>query len=65
MPHTDSLAGPDQTECRRAARGGQLHRIGKFYVFLRQTGAQLFDEAFEAELAAAYQPRGWRRCRRL
>jgi hypothetical protein len=36
----------------------KLHRIGKFYVFLREIRAQLFDEAFEAELAAAYQPRG-------
>lgn len=35
-----------------------LHRIGKFYVFLREIRAELFDEAFQAELAAAYQPRG-------
>ena len=35
----------------------KLHR-GKFYVFLREIRAELFDEAFEAELAAAYQPRG-------
>ena len=36
----------------------KLRRIGKFYVFLRAIRAELFDEAFEAELAAAYQPRG-------
>src|SRR3954470_23047936 len=36
----------------------KLHRIGKFYVFLREIRAELFDEAFEAELAAAYRPRG-------
>jgi hypothetical protein len=36
----------------------KLHRIGKFYVFLRDVRAELFDEAFQAELAAAYQPRG-------
>ena len=36
----------------------KLHRIGKFYVFLREIRAELFDEAFQAELAAAYQPRG-------
>lgn len=36
----------------------KLKRIGKFYVFLREIRAELFDEAFEAELAAAYQPRG-------
>lgn len=35
-----------------------LHRIGKFYVFLREVRAELFDEAFQAQLAAAYQPRG-------
>jgi len=35
-----------------------LHRIGKFYVFLRDVRAELFDETFQAELAAIYQPRG-------
>jgi hypothetical protein len=35
-----------------------LHRIGKFYVFLREIRAELFDDAFQAELAAIYQPRG-------
>lgn len=35
-----------------------LHRIGKFYVFLRKVRTELFDEAFQAELAAVYQPRG-------
>jgi hypothetical protein len=42
-------------ETRVAAK---LRRVGKFYVFLREIRAELFDEAFEAELAAAYQPRG-------
>jgi hypothetical protein len=42
-------------ETRVAAK---LRRIGKFYVFLREIRAELFDEAFEAELARAYQPRG-------
>jgi len=41
---------------RRVAQA--LHRIGKFYVFLREVRAELFDEAFQAELAAVYQPRG-------
>ena len=41
-----------------------LHRIGKFYVFLRTIRAELFDETFQAELAAAYQPRARRPCRR-
>jgi len=41
---------------RRVAQA--LHRIGKFYVFLREVRAELFDEGFQAELAAIYQPRG-------
>src|SRR5262245_23263659 len=41
---------------RRVAQ--TLHRIGKFYVFLREVRAELFDAAFQAELAAVYQPRG-------
>lgn len=36
----------------------KLQRSGKFYVFLRQIRAELFDEAFQAELAAGYRPRG-------
>src|SRR6266566_3642683 len=36
----------------------KLRRIGKFYVFLREIRAELFDDAFQAELAAAYRPRG-------
>lgn len=36
-----------------------LTRIGKFYVFLREVRHELFDAAFQAELAAAYAvPRG-------
>jgi hypothetical protein len=35
-----------------------LHRTGKFYVFLRKVRAELFDAAFQAELAAVDQPRG-------
>jgi hypothetical protein len=42
-------------EARLAAT---MHRIGKFYVFLRTVRADLFDEAFQAELAAVYAPRG-------
>ena len=36
----------------------KLHRINTFYVFLREIRAELFDEAFQAELAAVYHPRG-------
>src|SRR5688500_8629933 len=35
-----------------------LKRIGKFYVFLRAVRHELFDEEFQAELAAVYDPRG-------
>src|SRR6186713_2372656 len=38
----------------------KLQRRGKFYVFLRQIRGELFDETFQAELAAVYQPRGTR-----
>jgi hypothetical protein len=37
----------------------RLHRIGKFYVFLREMRHELFDARCEAELAKAYKnPRG-------
>ena len=36
----------------------KLHRIGKFYAFLREIRHELFDEAFQAELSAVYHPRG-------
>jgi hypothetical protein len=35
-----------------------LHRVGKFYVFLREIRHELFDEEFQRELAEAYDPRG-------
>jgi hypothetical protein len=35
-----------------------LHRVGKLYAFLREVRSELFDEAFQAELGAIYQPRG-------
>jgi hypothetical protein len=43
-------------EEKRIAR--VLKRIGKFYVFLRETRHELFDEEFQRELAMAYDPRG-------
>lgn len=45
--------GPEETRLVQ-----QLHRVGRFYAFLRQVRGELFDEAFQAELAAVYQPRG-------
>lgn len=44
-------------EERKVAK--RLHRIGKFYVFLREVRHELFNAAFEAALATAYKkPRG-------
>src|SRR5579872_715113 len=51
--HVPVDLSPEET--RVAAK---LRRIGKFYVFLREIRAELFDDAFQAELAAVYQPRG-------
>lgn len=45
------LSSAEQTVARKPTR------IGKFYVFLREVRAELFDEAFQVELAAVYQPR--------
>jgi len=39
---------------------GKLQRSGKFYLFLRTIRQELFDEAFQAQLAAVYRPRGTR-----
>lgn len=41
---------------RRVAK--VLKRIGTFYVFLPEVRHDLFSEEFQAELAAAYDPRG-------
>ena len=49
---------PQELSAAEQRVAAKLHRIGKFYVFLREIRAELFDEAFEAELAAAYRPRG-------
>jgi len=54
--HSDPMAPAGSPESRRADGGSELTRIGKFYVFLREVRAELFDEAFQAELAAVYQP---------
>jgi Transposase DDE domain/Transposase domain (DUF772) len=56
MMHWDvpiTLTMPERKVAQR------LHRIGKFYVFLREMRHELFDASFEAELAKAYKkPRG-------
>jgi hypothetical protein len=51
---------PAELSAAETALVGKLRRSGKFYVFLRAIRSELFDEAFQAELAAVYQPRGTR-----
>ncbi len=44
---------------REARVAGRLKRTGRLYAFLREVQPDLFDEAFQAELEAAYGvPRG-------
>jgi len=57
------MAPAGSPEPREQTVARKLTRIGKFYVFLREVRTELFDEAFQAELAAVYQPGGGRRCR--
>ena len=45
-------------ESDRGAGGGGAAPDRQVLRFLREIRAELFDEAFQAELAAAYQPRG-------
>src|SRR6266542_4591997 len=58
MPTPIRWQVPTKLSAAERRLADKLHRIVKFYVFLREIRAELFDEAFEAELAAAYQPRG-------
>jgi hypothetical protein len=58
MPTAIRWTCPTALDAEEQALAAALHRIGKFYVFLRTIRAELFDEAFQAELAAIYQPRG-------
>src|SRR4029450_8784182 len=58
MPTSIRWACPTELTAEEARVAQALHRIGKFYVFLREIRAELFDEGFQAELAAVYQPRG-------
>ncbi|MGH8517198.1 MAG: transposase [Panacagrimonas sp.] len=58
MPTLIRWQVPVELSSEEARLAATLHRIGKFYVFLRTVRAELFDEAFQAELAAAYHPRG-------
>src|SRR5437773_9586102 len=58
MPTPIRWQVPTKLSAREQRVADKLRRIGKFYVFLREIRAELFDEAFEAELSAAYHPRG-------
>ena len=58
MPTPIRWQVPTTLSADEARVAQMLHRIGKFYVFLREIRAELFNEAFQAELAAIYQPRG-------
>ena len=58
MPTSIRWACPTELTAEEARVAQALHRIGKFYVFLREVRAELFDNAFQAELATVYQPRG-------
>lgn len=60
MPTPLRWSVPTELSAAEAALATKLHRVGKFYVFLRTIRSELFDEAFQAELAAVYQPRGTR-----
>src|SRR5262245_65029518 len=58
MPTSIRWACPPALSADEQRIAQALHRIGKVYVFLREVRGELFDEAFQAELAAIYQPRG-------
>jgi Transposase DDE domain/Transposase domain (DUF772) len=58
MPTPIRWTCPIELTAEEARVAQLLHRIGKFYVFLRKVRAELFDDAFQAELAAIYRPRG-------
>jgi hypothetical protein len=51
---------PTELTAAEATLVGKLQRSGKFYVFLRTIRSELFDEAFQGQLAAVYRPRGTR-----
>jgi hypothetical protein len=58
MPTPIRWQVPSELSPEEARVAAVLHRTGKFYVFLRKVRAELFDDAFQTELAAVYQPRG-------
>jgi hypothetical protein len=58
MPTPIRWSVPTELSPEEARVAARLQRSGKFYVFLRTIRHELFDEAFQTELAAVYGPRG-------
>jgi len=58
MPHPIHWSVPTALTAEETQVTGLIRRRGKFYLFLRQIRHELFDEAFQATLAAGYRPRG-------
>lgn len=53
---------PSASKKREQAVADGLRRASKFYVFLWSIREELFEDAFEDELIAAYAPRGQEPC---
>jgi len=49
---------PDKLTPNEKKLVARMRRKSRFYVFLREIRGQLFDDAFQSELAKAYAPRG-------
>lgn len=58
MPTPIRGSPPIPLSAAEEAMAAKIRRRGKFYLFLREVRAELFDDAFQAELAAAYHRRG-------
>src|SRR5690606_18493497 len=49
---------PAELTTREKRLVARMRKRSRFFVFLREIRAELFDEDFQNELAAAYEPRG-------
>jgi hypothetical protein len=58
MPTEIRWRPPVPLSAEEAVLAPKLARTGTFYLLLREVRAELFDDTFQTELAAAYQPRG-------
>jgi hypothetical protein len=52
MPTPIRWSVPSELSSEETRVAARLRRSGKFYLFLRTIRGELFDEAFQAELAA-------------